>query len=120
MAELRERSDLEKRTFAFAQDVRRFVGIMPKTILNTPDRVQLIRSSGSVGANYLEAQEAMSRKDFSMRIKICRKEAKESLYWLRLLDGTSNTFFNDKKRLMGEAQELVRIFNAIAIKSSST
>lgn len=117
MAELRSRTDLEKRTFDFARNVRRFTTTLPRTVLNTSDRVQLIRSSGSVGANYLEAQEAMSRKDFAMRIKICRKEAKESLYWLKLLDIQEN-FAQDGQRLMDEAEQLVRIFNAIAIKSS--
>lgn len=72
--------DLEKRTFLFAKNVRSFLAPFPKTILARDDISQLLRSSGSVGANYIEANEALSKKDFLMRIKICRKEAKETIY----------------------------------------
>ena len=72
--------DLEDRTFTFAKNVRTFVKKLRKTIANVEDSKQLIKSSGSVGANYIEANEALSKKDFVMRIKICRKEAKESRY----------------------------------------
>ena len=79
--------DLEDRTLNFARKVRTFVKILSKTIGNIEDGKQLIKASGSVGSNYIEANEALSRKDFIiMRIKICRKEAKESRYWLRLID----------------------------------
>ncbi len=78
--------DLEDRTFEFARDVRAFVKVLPKTLSNIEDGKQLIRSSGSVGANYIEANESLSKKDFIMRIKISRKEAKESQYWLKLID----------------------------------
>ena len=70
--------DLEERTFQFAKDVRLFVKTLPKTIANIEDSIQLVKASGSVGANYREANEALSKKDFLMRIKISRKEAKES------------------------------------------
>ena len=82
--------NLEKRTFAFAQSIRAFVKHIPKTIATIEDTKQLIRSSGSIGANYIEANEALSKKDFLMRIKICRKEAKESVYWLQLLEISDN------------------------------
>jgi four helix bundle protein len=74
--------DLEDRTLEFAKRVRAFVKNLRKTIGNIEDGKQLIRSSGSVGANYIEANESLSKKDFILRIKICRKEAKESRYWL--------------------------------------
>ena len=74
--------DLEERTFQFAKDVRRFVKTLPKTIANIGDTIQLVKSSGPVGANYREANEALSKKDFAIRIKISRKESKESEYWL--------------------------------------
>ena len=77
--------DLEERTFQFAKDVRLFVKTLPKTIANIEDGKQLIKASGSVGANYIEANESLGKKDFSMRIKISRKESKESAYWLRLI-----------------------------------
>jgi len=76
--------DLEKRTFIFAKNVREYVAKLPKSLTNAEFGRQLIRSAGSVGANYIEADEALSRKDFIMRIKICKKEAKESRYWLEL------------------------------------
>jgi len=82
--------DLEERTFQFAKSVRLFVKTLPKTIANSEDGKQLIRASGSIGANYREANEALSKKDFVIRIKISRKEAKESIYWLRLIDETNN------------------------------
>ena len=77
---------------------------------------QLIRSSSSVGANYIEANEALSKKDFLMRIKICKKESKESRYWLRLLtcpDGLTQK----RDELWEEATELMKIFGAIIEKS---
>ena len=77
--------DLEERTFLFAKNVRSFVRKLPKIITNIEDGKQLINASGSVGANYIEANESFSKKDFVFRIKICRKEAKESRYWLRLV-----------------------------------
>ena len=76
--------DLEERTFLFAERVRAFVKTLPRTIGNFEDSKQVIRSSGSVGANYIEANEALSAKDRVMRVKIARKESKESRYWLRL------------------------------------
>ena len=78
--------DLEDRTLTFAKKVRAFVRKLSKTIANIEDGKQLIKASGSIGSNYIEANEALSKKDFVMRIKICRKEAKESRYWLRLID----------------------------------
>ena len=73
-----KRPDLEERTFRFAESVRAFVKQLPRTISNTEDVRQLVRASGSVAANWIEADEALSKKDFLMRVKICRKEAKES------------------------------------------
>ena len=110
--------DLEERTFQFAKSVRLLVKSVPKTIANIEDSKQVVRSSGSVGANYIEANEALSKKDFMMRVKICRKEAKESAYWLRLLIKTND--LHEKlnfEGLMQEAIELKKIFSAIIVKS---
>ena len=82
--------DLEERTFQFAKAIRIFVKSLKNTMTNIEDSKQLIRSSGSIGANYREANEALGRKDFLMRVKICRKEAKESHYWLRLICETNS------------------------------
>ena len=72
--------DLEERTLQFAIDCRLFLKKLPKTISNIEDGKQLVKSSGSVGANYIEANEALSKKDFNYRIKISRKESKESVF----------------------------------------
>lgn len=104
--------DLEERTFQFAKSVRLFVKTLPKTIANIDDGRQLIKASGSVGANYREANEALSKKDFLMRIKISRKEAKESAYWLRLIDETNRLDNDHAQNLMKEALELKRYFRA--------
>ena len=110
--------DLEERTFQFAKDVRLFVKTLPKTIANTEDSRQVVKASGSVGANYREANEALSKKDFVMRIKICRKESKESAYWLRLIKETNNLKNADEaERLRQEANELKKIFSSILQKT---
>ena len=109
--------DLEDRTYKFAKEVRAFVKELNKTISNIEDGKQIIRSSGSVGANYIEANESLSKKDFIMRIKICRKEAKESKYWLKLIDTRSNPVLNEARdNLVREAVELTNIFGAILKK----
>jgi four helix bundle protein len=110
--------DLEDRSFTFAKDVRTLVKQIPKTVANIQDAKQLVRASGSVGANYIEANESLSKKDFLMRIKICRKEAKESCFWLRLIDaGDDATVERDRLDLIKEATELTSIFGAIFRKS---
>jgi four helix bundle protein len=110
--------DLESRSFDFARSVRTFVRQLPRTICNQEDVRQLVRASGSIGANYIEANEALSKKDFRMRIKICRKEAKEASYWLRLLDtGQTTEVEAERGRLVRESNELLKIFSAILRKS---
>ncbi|KAA3617683.1 MAG: four helix bundle protein [Calditrichaeota bacterium] len=112
--------DLEERTFIFAKEVRLFVKQLPRSLANTEDSRQVIRSSGSVGANYREANESLSKKDFLMRMKISRKEAKESEYWLKLIYET-NSLENEKEvsNLIQEASELKKIFSSIIEKSSN-
>ena len=112
----KKRYDLEDRTLKFAKQVRDFVRKLPRTISMIEDTKQLVKASGSVGANYIEANESLSKKDFIMRIKICRKEAKESRYWLNLLDVTDGVI-QEKEQLVQEAQELMSIFGAILRKS---
>ena len=110
--------DLEDRTLKFAKDVRSYIKKISRTISNIEDGKQVVRSSGSIGANYIEANESLSKKDFVMRIKISRKEAKESRYWLELID-TNNDMELDKERarLINESTELMKILSAIIIKS---
>ena len=112
--------DLVERTFRFAQAVRGFVNRMPRVPSNYEDSRQLVRSSGSVAANYLEAQEGLSRKDFFYRIKVCKKEARESGLWLRLVElGQDAALAEERDRLVKEADELKLIFAAIAAKDDT-
>ena len=118
MSETKEKPyDLEKRTYEFARRVRCFLKGIPRSIPNAEDSKQLARSSGSIGANYIEANEALGKKDFAMHAKICRKEAKESRFWLMLIDAGSNSFPEEQKLLIKESEELMNIFGAIVRKS---
>ncbi len=111
--------DLEQRTLIFARDIRHFIKRLRMDIATLEDARQLIRSSGSIGANYIEANESLGKKDFLMRIKICRKEAKESVYWLSLIEsGNSEEIRTIQCRLRTEAGELMKIFGAILRKCS--
>ena len=110
--------DLEERTFKFARRVRAFVKRLPASIANAEDGRQLVKASGSVGANYIEANESLGKKDFLMRIRISRKEAKESTYWLRLLDvGPGADAATERDDLVQESTELMKILGAILHKS---
>jgi four helix bundle protein len=111
--------DLEQRTFLFAHRVRKFVKLIPKTMSNLEDGRQVIRSSGSTGANYIEANESLGPKDFLLRMKTSRKESKETRYWLRLLDLDARPELEpERTALVREATELVLIFSAIIRKKS--
>jgi four helix bundle protein len=113
-----KRRDLHDRTFRFAESVRAFVKPLPRTLSNAEDVRQLVRASGSVAANWIEADEALSKKDSLMRVKICRKEAKESRLFLRLIDAASaKSSVRDRDVLIAEARELVLIFSSIISKS---
>ncbi len=106
--------DLEERTLAFALRVRKFIKKVPRTIANIEDCKQLAKASASVGANYIEANEALSSKDFVYRIKICRKESKESRFFLRLIDlEKAESLEEERDWLIQEATELMNIFGAI-------
>jgi four helix bundle protein len=110
--------DLEERTYSFAKRVRDFIKKLPRTISNNEDISQLTRCSGSAAANYIEANESISKKDFAYRIKICRKEAKESRLFLRLIEtGNSDDLVIEKDLLIKEAHELVLIFASILRKT---
>lgn len=110
--------DLEERTFQFAKNVALYIKQLSKNVSNIEYGKQVIRSSGSVGANYIEANEALSKKDFIMRIKISRKEAKESAYWLRLIVETNDEKYKHEGMILHkEAIELKKIFSSILVKS---
>lgn len=107
--------DLEERCLKFAKRVNIYVKNLPKSMPNIENGKQLIKSAGSVGANYIEANEALSRKDFAMRIKISRKEARESEFWLELTEPLKE-FEQEKAALLQEALELRKIFGSILEK----
>ncbi|CAH8289312.1 four helix bundle protein [Mariniflexile fucanivorans] len=108
--------NLEDRTYQFARDCRLLVKDLKKTIFNVEDGKQLVRSSGSVGANYIEGNEKLGDKDLKFRIKISRKEAKESEYWLKLLGDLNLDESERIQKLTNEANELRKILSAIINK----
>lgn len=110
--DVKPKYDLEERTFEFARRCRDYVKKLPRTLSNIEYGKQLIRSSGSVGANYIEANECLGNKDFLMRIKISRKEAKESRFWLKL-SLPKQEEKKEQEYLIQEATELMMIFSSI-------
>jgi four helix bundle protein len=111
-------SELEERCFEFARRVKELIKSCTLSVTNTSIAGQLMDSSGSVGANYIEANEGLSKKDFTYRIRICKKEAKESRFWLRLLD-CEDKDQAEKKSLVSEATELMLIFAGILRKCTN-
>jgi four helix bundle protein len=115
---IKKQYDLEPRTCEFAKNIRNFLKKLPRSIANAEDSKQVARSSGSIGANYIEANESLSKKDFNMRVKISRKEAKETCYWLKLIDNGNNAELEkEQNALLKEAGELMNIFGSIVRKS---
>jgi four helix bundle protein len=111
--------DLEERTYQFAKNVAIFCKKLPLNLPNTRYIPQVLDSSSSIAANYIEANESLGKKDFVMRVKICRKEAKETVFWLRLIaDVNTNDFKDESISLKNEAVELRNILSSIISKSS--
>jgi len=107
--------DLEERTALFGENVIDFVKTLPQDRVNNELISQIIRSSTSIGANYMEADAAESRRDFRHKIAICKKESKETKHWLRMI-ARANPGKKDKcKKLWNEAQELTLIFSSILL-----
>ena len=109
--------DLEERTTLFSENIIELCKKAPKNTITVPIIAQLIRSGTSIGANYHEANGASSKKDFKNKIFTCKKEAKETKYWLRLLAKAVNELKEETKPLGKEAQEFTLIFSRIAAKS---
>jgi four helix bundle protein len=107
--------DLEDRTLRYAKNVSGYFNSLPKSLANLENGKQLIRAAGSVGANYIEANEALGKQDFKMRLRVARKEAKESRYWL-YLTAPAPSSEADRSRLINEATELIKILSAIILK----
>ena len=111
--------DLEERTACFGENVLRFAKKIPKNSVNLPLISQLVRAATSVGANYCEADDGVSKKDFRNKIGICRKEAKESKHWLRMVATVNDDLKTEARTLWQEAKELNLIFSQIFRSSSS-
>jgi len=110
--------NLEERTFLFAKECRIYIKSLVKTTSNIEDGKQLVRSSGSDGANYIEANEKLGEKDLLFRLKISRKEAKESKFWLRLLHELNPDQKTLSDSLLYGVEELRKILSAIITKTS--
>ncbi|MFW5885263.1 MAG: four helix bundle protein [Patescibacteria group bacterium] len=108
--------ELEQRTTNFAKRVLRLTKALPKNCQNIELIKQITRSSGSIGANYREANEALTKKDFLYRTRISRKEAKETDHWLELIQEANPEFSNRMRELFAECRELRNIFSAIINK----
>lgn len=111
--------DLEERTTKFSEQIIGFFKKSPKDIITIPIINQSIRSGTSIGANYCEANGACSKKDFHNKICTCKKEAKETMYWLRLLTGALDeiSLKEECQILWKESKEFAMIFTTIATKS---
>lgn len=112
-----QKFDLEERTLEFSKTVIDLLQILPRNTINLEMTSQLISSSGSIGANYREANDALGKKDFYMRMKICRKEAKETKYWLELILHSNKNLNDQIQVLINEVTELIKIFSAILNKA---
>src|SRR3954451_2509154 len=109
--------DLEERTFLFAERVRSLLKVLPQSAANLEDIRRVVKASGAVGASYIEAKDAPATKYRVAWLKVARKEAKESRYWLRLLDtGPLETNADERAALVAEAVELINILTAILRK----
>jgi four helix bundle protein len=107
--------DLENRTTKFSEDIIIFLKTLKRDIINTPMISQLIRSATSIGANYFEANGAASKKDFKNKICICKKEARETKYWLQLIAKSNPERKEECRKFWQEAQEFTLIFSKIII-----
>lgn len=105
--------DLEERTAVFGEEVIEFVKRIPNDIIINVLTVQLVRAATSVGANYCEADDAVSKKDFKNKIGLCRKESRETKHWLRMIATANENLKDDSRKLWTEAKELNLIFSKI-------
>jgi len=119
MTNRRKIYDLEERTALFGESIIAFAKTLPRNSVNYPLLSQIVRSGTSIGANYMEADGAESRKDFRHKIAICKKEAKETKHWLRMIEKANPDQRAECTVLMTEANELALIFSSIVLKCDS-
>lgn len=105
--------DLEERTARFGEAVIEFCKALPRDEITRPLITQLVRAATSVGSNYCEADDADSKRDFHFKIGLCRREARESAHWLRMIVAAIPTSAESARSLWREARELNAIFGAI-------
>ena len=105
--------DLEERTARFAEAIIAFAKKVPRNVVTTPLIGQLVRAGTSVGANHAEADDAVSKKEFRCKIATCKKEARETKYWLRMIAAADDGMKEEARPLWQEAKELHLIFAAI-------
>ena len=105
--------DLEERTAQFGESIIDFVKTLPANPINNELIGQIVRSGPGIGANYVEADGAESKKDFRHKIAICKKESKETKHWLRMIARANPNKRTQWKKLWSEAQELTLIFSSI-------
>jgi len=111
--------DLEDRTLNFSKQVIHFNRVLPKNIINTRLFDQCVRSGTSIGANYREANETDTKRDFKNRIRISKKEAKETIYWLELIIEANPNLKEKLMPLLKEAKELMKILGSIYEKTKN-
>ncbi len=117
MTQFSGKYNLEERTAIFSESIIILCKKCPKNIITIPIINQLIRSGTSIGANYCEANGASSKKDFKSKIFICKKESKETKYWLRLLAKSEDSVKDECRNLWQEAQEFTMIFSKVAVNT---
>lgn len=110
------KNKLSERTLIFSKQIIRFCSLLPKNNINNILIRQIVRSSTSVGANYLEANDPLGEKDFLHRLRIARKEAKETIYWLDIMLDSNKNFESDIIILKSECEELIKILSSIILK----
>ena len=112
--------DLEERTQKFGEDIIDFGKEMPRNTITVPLISQLVRSGTSIGANYCEADNAESGKDFRHKIGICKKESEETKHWMRMIARANPTRAQECNQLWGEAHELTLIFSSIILAKTKS
>jgi len=112
--------DLEERTAKFGEDIIEFAKTVKRDEINSPLIIQLVKSSTSIGANYMEADGADSKKDFRHKITLCKKESKETKHWLRMIQNANSHKAVECRKLWQEAQELTLIFSSILLAKKKT
>ena len=115
----KKKYDLEERTAKFSEEIIDFCKLIKQSVITIPIISQLIKAGTSIGANYCEADCAESKKDFEHKLGICKKESKETKYWLRMTARAVPEVKDESKRLWKEANELNLIFSSIVNKSKN-